>query len=126
MLIEMNFENIKLMLKLIGVGDYEFILNRYIAPMSIDEVYHKCPLKSRGVKRNGKLTLLTSLKLREENSVREFNRGDISVNPSSGQITIYLQDNFEISQSENYLGNIGEELNYEMLPTSMGVLIKSI
>lgn len=126
MLIEMNFENIKLMLKLIGVGDYEFILNRYIAPMSIDEVYHKCPLKSRGVKRNGKLTLLTSLKLREENSMREFNRGDISVNPSSGQITIYLQDNFEISQSENYLGNIGEELNYEMLPTSMGVLIKSI
>ena len=126
MLIEMNFENIKLMLKLIGVGDYEFILNRYIAPMSIDEVYHKCPLKSRGVKRNGKLTLLTSLKLREENSVREFNRGDISVNPSSGQITIYLQDNFEISQSENYLGNIGEEINYEMLPTSMGVLIKSI
>lgn len=126
MLIEMNFENIKLMLRLIGVGDYEFILNRYIAPMSIDEVYHKCPLKSRGVKRNGKLTLLTSLKLREENSMREFNRGDISVNPSSGQITIYLQDNFEISQSENYLGNIGEELNYEMLPTSMGVLIKSI
>ena len=126
MLIEMNFENIKLMLKLIGVGDYEFILNRYIAPMSIDEVYHKCPLKSRGVKRNGKLTLLTSLKLREENSMREFNRGDISVNPSSGQITIYLQDNFEISQSENYLGNIGEELNYEMLPASMGVLIKSI
>ncbi len=126
MLIEMNFENIKLMLRLIGVGDYEFILNRYIAPMSIDEVYHKCPLKSRGVKRNGKLTLLTSLKLREENSMREFNRGDISVNPSSGQITIYLQDNFEISQSENYLGNIGEELNYEMLPASMGVLIKSI
>ena len=126
MLIEMNFENIKLMLKLIGVGDYEFILNRYIAPMSIDEVYHKCPLKSRGVKRNGKLTLLTSLKLREENSMREFNRGDISVNPSSGQITIYLQDNFEISQSENYLGNIGEEINYEMLPTSMGGLIKSI
>lgn len=126
MLIEMNFENIKLMLKLIGVGDYEFILNRYIAPMSIDEVYHKCPLKSRGVKRNGKLTLLTSLKLREENSMREFNRGDISVNPSSGQITIYLQDNFEISQSENYLGNIGKEINYEMLPTSMGVLIKSI
>jgi|TARA_B100000085_G_scaffold233490_1_gene220964 hypothetical protein len=126
MLIEMNFENIKLMLKLIGVGDYEFILNRYIAPMSIDEVYHKCPLKSRGVKRNGKLTLLTSLKLREENSMREFNRGDISVNPSSGQITIYLQDNFEISQSENYLGNIGEEINYEMLPNSMGVLIKSI
>ena len=126
MLIEMNFENIKLMLRLIGVGDYEFILNRYIAPMSIDEVYHKCPLKSRGVKRNGKLTLLTSLKLREENSMREFNRGDISVNPSSGQITIYLQDNFEISQSENYLGNIGEEINYEMLPTSMGVLIKSI
>ncbi len=126
MLIGMNFENIKLMLKLIGVGDYEFILNRYIAPMSIDEVYHKCPLKSRGVKRNGKLTLLTSLKLREENSMREFNRGDISVNPSSGQITIYLQDNFEISQSENYLGNIGEEINYEMLPTSMGVLIKSI
>ena len=126
MLIEMNFENIKLMLKLIGVGDYEFILNRYIAPMSIDEVYHKCPLKSRGVKRNGKLTLLTSLKLREENSMREFNRGDISVNPSSGQITIYLQDNFEISQSENYLGNIGEEINYEILPTSMGVLIKSI
>ncbi|MEC8705172.1 MAG: hypothetical protein VXX61_05650 [Asgard group archaeon] len=122
----MNFENIKLMLKLIGVGDYEFILNRYIAPMSIDEVYHKCPLKSRGVKRNGKLTLLTSLKLREENSMREFNRGDISVNPSSGQITIYLQDNFEISQSENYLGNIGEEINYEMLPNSMGVLIKSI
>ncbi len=36
--------------------------------------------------------------------MREFNRGDISVNPSSGQITIYLQDNFEISQSENYLG----------------------
>ena len=126
MLIEMNFENIKLKLKLIGVGDYEFILNRYIAPMSIDEVYHKCPLKSRGVKRNGKLTLLTSLKLREENSMREFNRGDISVNPSSGQITIYLQDNFEISQSENYLGNIGEEINYEMLPNSMGVLIKSI
>ena len=126
MLIGMNFENIKLMLRLIGVGDYEFILNRYIAPMSIDEVYHKCPLKSRGVKRNGKLTLLTSLKLREENSMREFNRGDISVNPSSGQITIYLQDNFEISQSENYLGNIGEELNYEMLPASMGVLIKSI
>ena len=126
MLIEMNFENIKLKLRLIGVGDYEFILNRYIAPMSIDEVYHKCPLKSRGVKRNGKLTLLTSLKLREENSMREFNRGDISVNPSSGQITIYLQDNFEISQSENYLGNIGEEINYEMLPTSMGVLIKSI
>ncbi len=126
MLIGMNFENIKLMLRLIGVGDYEFILNRYIAPMSIDEVYHKCPLKSRGVKRNGKLTLLTSLKLREENSMREFNRGDISVNPSSGQITIYLQDNFEISQSENYLGNIGEEINYEMLPTSMGVLIKSI
>ncbi|MGA0277097.1 MAG: hypothetical protein ACO3LF_04265 [Candidatus Kariarchaeum pelagius] len=122
----MNFENIKLMLRLIGIGDYEFILNRYIAPISIDEVYHKCPLKSRGVKRNGKLTLLTSLKLREENSMREFNRGDISVNPSSGQITIYLQDNFEISQSENYLGNIGEELNYEMLPTSMGVLIKSI
>ncbi|NDB29022.1 hypothetical protein EB155_04740 [archaeon] len=126
MLIKMNFENIKLMLRLIGIGDYEFILNRYIAPISIDEVYHKCPLKSRGVKRNGKLTLLTSLKLREENSMREFNRGDISVNPSSGQITIYLQDNFEISQSENYLGNIGEELNYEMLPTSMGVLIKSI
>lgn len=126
MLIEMNFENIKLMLKLIGVGDYEFILNRYIAPMSIDEVYHKCPLKSRGVKRNGKLTLLTSLKLREENSMREFNSGDISVNPSSGQITIYLQDNFEISQSENYLGNIGKEINYEMLPNSMGVLIKSI
>ena len=126
MLIGMNYENIKLMLRLIGVGDYEFILNRYIAPMSIDEVYHKCPLKSRGVKRNGKLTLLTSLKLREENSMREFNRGDISVNPSSGQITIYLQDNFEISQSENYLGNIGEELNYEMLPASMGVLIKSI
>ena len=126
MLIEMNFENIKLMLKLIGVGDYEFILNRYIAPMSIDEIYHKCPLKSRGVKINGKLTLLTSLKLREENSMREFNKGDISVNPSSGQITIYLQDNFEISQSENYLGNIGEELNYEMLPASMGVLIKSI
>ena len=126
MLIEMNFENIKLMLRLIGIGDYEFILNRYIAPMSIDEVYHKCPLKSRRVKRNGKLTLLTSLKLREENSMREFNRGDISVNPSSGQITIYLQDNFEISQSENYLGNIGEEINYEMLPTSMGVLIKSI
>ena len=126
MLIEMNFENVKLKLKLIGIGDYEFILNRYIAPMSIDEVYHKCPLKSRGVKRNGKLTLLTSLKLREENSMREFNRGDISVNPSSGQITIYLQDNFEISQSENYLGNIGEELNYEMLPASMGVLIKSI
>ena len=126
MLIEMNFENIKLMLKLIGVGDYEFILNRYVAPMSIDEVYHKCPLKSRGVKRNGKLTLLTSLKLREENSMREFNRGDISVNPSSGQITIYLQDNFEISQSENYLGNIGKEINYEMLPNSMGVLIKSI
>ena len=126
MLIEMNFENIKLMLKLIGVGDYEFILNRYIAPMSIDEVYHKCPLKSRGVKRNGKLTLLTSLKLREENSIREFNSGDISVNPSSGQITIYLQDNFEISQSENYLGNIGKEINYEMLPNSMGVLIKSI
>ena len=63
MLIEMNFENIKLKLKLIGVGDYEFILNRYIAPLSIDEVFHKCPLKSRGVKRNGKLTLLTSLKL---------------------------------------------------------------
>ena len=126
MLIEMNFENVTLILKLIGIGDYEFILNRYIAPMSIDEVYHKCPLKSRGVKRNGKLTLLTSLKLREENSMREFNRGDISVNPSSGQITIYLQDNFEISQSENYLGNIGEELNYEMLPASMGVLIKSI
>jgi len=126
MLIKMNFENIKLMLRLIGIGDYEFILNRYIAPISIDEVYHKCPLKSRGVKRNGKLTLLTSLKLREENSMRKFNRGDISVNPSSGQITIYLQDNFEISQSENYLGNIGEELNYEMLPTSMGVLIKSI
>ena len=98
----MNFENVKMKLKLIGVGDYEFMLNRYIAPMSIDEVYHKCPLKSRGVKRNGKLTLLTSLKLREENSMREFNRGDISVNPSSGQISIYLQDNFEISQSENY------------------------
>ena len=126
MLIEMNFENIKLKLKLIGVGDYEFILNRYIAPLSIDEVFHKCPLKSRGVKRNGKLTLLTSLKLREENSMKEFNRGDISVDPSSGQITIYLQDNFEISQSENYLGNIGDEINYEMLPTSMGVLIKSI
>lgn len=126
MLIEMNFENIKLILKLIGVGDYEFILNRYIAPMSIEEVYHKCPLKSRGVKGNGKLILLTSLKLREENSMREFNRGDISVNPSSGQITIYLQDNIEISQSENYLGNIGEEINYEMLPNSMGVLIKSI
>ena len=126
MLIEMNFENIKLILKLIGVGDYEFILNRYIAPMSIEEVYHKCPLKSRGVKGNGKLILLTSLKLREENSMREFNKGDISVNPSSGQITIYLQDNIEISQSENYLGNIGEEINYEMLPNSMGVLIKSI
>ena len=126
MLIEMNFENVKLKLKLIGVGDYEFILNRYIAPMSINEVYHKCPLKSRAVKRNGKLTLLTSLKLREENSMREFNSGDISVNPSSGQITIYLQDNFEISQSENYLGNIGKEINYEMLPNSMGVLIKSI
>tara|TARA_B100000287_G_scaffold417259_1_gene452867 strand:+ start:878 stop:1246 length:369 start_codon:yes stop_codon:yes gene_type:complete len=122
----MNFENIKLKLKLIGVGDYDFILNRYIAPMSIDEIYHKCPLKSRGVKRNGKLTLLTSLKLREENSMREFKKGDISVNPSSGQITIYLEDNFGISQSENYLGNIGEEINYEMLPSSMGVLIKSI
>lgn len=126
MLIEMNFENVKMKLKLIGVGDYEFMLNRYIAPMSIDEVYHKCPLKSKGVKRNGKLTLLTSLKLREENSMRKFNSGDISVNPSSGQITIYLEDNFEISQSENYLGNIGEKINYEMLPNSMGVLIKSI
>ena len=126
MIIEMNFENIKLKLKLIGVGDYDFILNRYIAPMSIDEIYHKCPLKSRGVKKNGKLTLLTSLKLREENSMREFNIGDISVDPSSGQITIYLQDNFEISKSENYLGNIGEEINYEILPNSMGVLIKSI
>lgn len=114
----------KLQLIISDVGIFEFNLDKVHSPLTIGKLMTELPLSSRGIKRQYKFIIPIDLKTRIENAPRIFNKGEISHDPSSGNITIHLK----ISQSitENYLGKIVNDLDkLELLKLSHGVQINN-
>ena len=98
---------------------------RINAPSSIAQLMQKLPIRARGFVQGTRLVIPNQLSVRPEHPQTTFSKGEVSVEPSSGNVSIHLQDT-ELEKAENLLGKISSEFNFEMDTTSVGILIAAI
>ena len=74
------------------------------------------------MKKSGKFIIPTQIQTKVENGKSSFLEGDVSLDPSSGNICIHLihSDNNKI---ENHIGKIENLDGFEMIKLSKGVMI---
>lgn len=113
----------KLKIKIFKIGDFTAELLRVNAPLSISSLMKEIPIKGKALRQDNALVMPTDIVVRSEKPRTEFSSGDISIDPSSGNLTFHI-DSGKIRNGENYLGHIVEELIVDDLPISTGILIK--
>ena len=114
----------KIQVKIVGLGIYTGELIRTQAPISVQNFSNALPIKGRGFLQETRLILANSLKARPEGVITNFAKGDISLDPSSGNISIFLADT-TLDHPENHLGQIKEMGDTTGL-TSTAIIISSI
>jgi hypothetical protein len=111
-------------LKILNLGEFEVKLHRVDAPKTIDRMWQALPLNGRAIKQGDRLIMPTELNTSKERLRTEFKRGDLSLDPSSGNLTIHIGNN-KVESGENYLGKIEEQFNTERMPLTSTVLISA-
>ena len=119
-----NVEKKILDINMFSLGEYQIECFRINAPLSIQALMKSLPLKGRALKQGDRLIMATSLKIRPEKPTERFEKGDISIDPSSGNISIHLVKGSTTPTKENLLGTITTELETKNMPISTGILIK--
>lgn len=113
-----------LFLDLFDLGIFAININKSHCPRTVAAIQKIIPIKSRGIKQSGKFTITSNLKTRIENETKTFKEGDVSVDPSSGNIIVYLQ-NIEIQKSQILFGNIDEFEDLNNIKLTKGLEIRS-
>ena len=101
-------------------------VERVQAPRTIDAFLDILPFHARGIKRENKLifNLPSKLRIPPEGRTTRFDPGDMSINPSSGNITIHLTEDVN-SNRDNLLGKIqGEIAFFSELGLSSSIVIE--
>ena len=117
--------NYTLILDLFDFGQFEIQINKSHCPGTVYAIKKTLPIRSRGMKRSGKFTINTDLKTRSENQRKLFNAGEIGVDPSSGNLIIFLEK-LELDKPLNLLGNIVTFEKINSIRLTQGLEIRSI
>ena len=94
-----------LILDLFELGSWIIHVNKSHCPRTISTIENILPIRSRGLKRSGKFIINTDFTTQAENQKKSFDFGEISVDTSSGNLTIYLEK-CDLDKPENLLGYI--------------------
>ncbi len=90
-----------------GFEPFDLVIKRAVVPFTSKRLMNALPITNRAIKRSGKIVLPTQVKGMNENLVKQVKEGDVSLHASSGNITIYYE-NQSLNQEETYLGTISE------------------
>ncbi len=112
-----------LILDLFNFGTCEIQINKSHCPRTISAIEKVLPIRSRGLKRSGKFTINTNIKTRVENQKQSFSQGEIGVDPSSGNLIIFLDDQ-GLDKPLNLLGNILNLENIDNVKLTQGLEIR--
>lgn len=108
-----------------NIGKFTIEANRNNAPIMIEKLNKLLPINSRGIKRGNKIIFNLDLKTGSEKGRELFEKGDLSFEPSSGNVTIYLDKTS--SSLQNYIGTIKENLDkLDRMQLSIGITLKKI
>lgn len=113
-----------LILDLFNLGICKIQINKSHCPRTVSAIEKILPIQSRGLKRSGKFTINTNLKTRSENQKQAFSQGEIGVDPSSGNLIIFLDDQ-DLDKPQNLLGKIDDLDKITLVKLSQGLEIKS-
>ena len=83
-------------------------LRRSYIPFTSKRLLDALPIRGRGIKRGGKITLTTSIKGKNEALQSKFTKYDLSLHGSSGSVSLYLES-VELPHKETFLGRIPED-----------------
>jgi len=111
-------------INIMTLGKFTARLDRINAPLTIQRLMKALPLKGRVLKQGTMLVMPTGLKVRPESPRGVFSRGDLSIDPSSANLSIHLENDSQSRREENYLGRIQEEIVTKGMLLSSGILIK--
>ncbi|MCE7733642.1 MAG: hypothetical protein GPJ54_02110, partial [Candidatus Heimdallarchaeota archaeon] len=89
-----------LILNLFELGSCKIQINQSHCPRTVSAIEKILPIRSRGLKRSGKFIINTNLTTRAENQKQSFSQGEIGVDPSSGNLTIFLE-NIDLDKPQN-------------------------
>ncbi|MDH5401102.1 MAG: hypothetical protein OEZ01_00245 [Candidatus Heimdallarchaeota archaeon] len=124
----MNQQNIEYLGVKIDISDIDIIecrLKRVNAPLCIQKLENSLPIISRVIKRNDKLIFNTNISCSRERAKSYFQKGDIAIDSSSGNITIYLKESASTSP-ENLLGNIDKLPDFSTIRLTAGIKLEKI
>ncbi|MHA2029781.1 MAG: cyclophilin-like fold protein [Candidatus Kariarchaeaceae archaeon] len=121
----MSEHDYELILDLFDKGSFVFKIRKSHCPRTVTALEKLLPLRSRGIKKSGKFTITSNLSVRKENDRKSFDPGDISVDPSSGNLTIHFES-VESPTSLTYLGKINELNWIEKVKLTQGLEIRTI
>lgn len=114
-----------LILDLFNLGTCEIQIHQSHCPRTVMAIEGMLPIGSRGLKRGSKFTITTDLTTRAENEKLSFDKGQISVDPSSGNITIFLETT-DLATPQNLLGKIDDLERLNEVKLSQGLEIRSL
>ncbi|OLS28567.1 MAG: hypothetical protein HeimC2_06240 [Candidatus Heimdallarchaeota archaeon LC_2] len=106
------------------IGDFPLLIFGNHCPRTFDAIINELPIKSRGLKKSGKFIITTQIKTKMENEKSSFLEGDVSLDPSSGNISVHLTNN-DISKNENYIGKIDDLDGFEKIKLGKGVVLSN-
>jgi len=112
-------------INILKLKSYRAELPRIYSPLTLQHIMQALPLKGTAMKKGTRLVLPTELKVRPEKPRSDFEKGQLSIDPSSGNISIHLQSG-EIQPAENYLGSIIDDFDPSSLGLTTGILIKEV
>lgn len=121
----MSVEFKRLSLKILSLGEFELKLHRVTNPKTIDRLWQILPVSGRAIKQGARLILPTSVKTSKEKVKTEFSKGDISIEASSGNLSLYLEKTV-LQTGENYIGTIHEDFSVDNMPITSTVIIKAL
>ncbi|MCY3413793.1 MAG: hypothetical protein INQ03_19270 [Candidatus Heimdallarchaeota archaeon] len=91
--------------------DFECVLKTAYAPRTIKRIETKLPISATAVCQEGKIVIpLDNLAAPPEFIKSSFSRGEISLDASSSNLTLYLEDT-ELEHELTHLGNIAASID---------------
>lgn len=112
-------------IKILKLKAYQAEFPRIYSPLTLQHLMQALPLKGTAMKKDSRLILPTDLKIRPEKPRSKFEKGQVSIDPSSGNLSIHLEAG-KVQPAENFLGSITEEFDPTSLGLTTGILIKEV
>lgn len=113
-----------LTLDLFNLGINKIQIKQSHCPRTVSAIEKILPIHSRGLKRSETFTINTNIKTRAENQKQSFSQGEIGVDPSSGNLIVFLDDQ-GLDKPLNLLGNILNLENINNVKLTQGLEIRS-